>query len=268
MAKILIAIPRTREYKPFLNSLPSFVSDIKKEHTVQTVEVWGKKRDEAREHLFDVFKKSDCDYLLFLDDDHSGHEKEMLDALIRADVEVCAIKCYSRWFPYQCTCYIKDKVSNQYFSVANDKGTLPCHFVGFGMTLVRRDLLDKVQGPYFQCDDRGEREDNYFCQKLIDAGIYPHACFDYVLPHNGIDDSNVMLLKTKGASTHISRHNNRIVLQRVIDAKMKAGLMKQSELRKLVVLSNILDEDFSKELDFEDIHAQMHGTKEIKSGNE
>jgi len=215
MASIFIGVPRSRIDPAFGASLFTFRKEIEKVHRVESHFVYGKGRDEARELLVDAFLDGDCEYLLFLDDDHTGHKPEMLQALIDSGAAVCALKCYARYFPFQCTLMTIDRVNRIYFADDTRRGYLKCNLVGFGMTLIRRDLFEVIDKPYFKCNKDGEREDNYFCEKLEKAGILPVGCFDYVLPHCGIDDSNIDEKRDEGLKILVKEQQKERVMKSI-----------------------------------------------------
>lgn len=191
--KILIGIPTIREYKPFWESMRIFLPEIGALHEIEVVEVKNKPVAEARNIIVDKFIDSDKDYLLFLDDDHSEHTADMVAALILSDAPICAMKCYSRFFPHLCTLMGYSGLSmeyGKYKSLEIKEGYHPCDLVGFGMTIIKRELFSILQVPYFVMSD-SKYEDNYFCEQLEKVGVKPTGCFDYVCTHHGVDDSNI-----------------------------------------------------------------------------
>lgn len=196
----MIGIPTIREYKPFWDSMRTFLPEMAKVHDIEVIEVRNKQIAESREIIAGKFLESDKDYLLFLDDDHSGHTMEMVQALLRADSYVCAMKCYSRFFPHLCTLMDYSGLSERrgkYVSKEEYGGYHVCDLVGFGMTLIKKELFQKLDKPYFKYEIN-KFEDNYFCEQLEKKGIKPIGCFDFVCTHNGIDDSNRWKLRDKG----------------------------------------------------------------------
>ena len=209
MAKIMIGIPSIRNDQNFMSSMSEFIPALSKIHNLCVIEVREKKIDEARNLIVDMFMSKDYDYLLFLDDDHSGHKVEMISALLKPLEEnkeyVCAIKCYSRIFPHVPTLMdysgVEDNLERlgldgkrgKYITKENKDGYAYCNLVGFGMTLIRKEVFNILNKPYF-IGENNQREDNYFCDRLQHYGIQPVGCFDYTLPHNGIDESNFQKL--------------------------------------------------------------------------
>ena len=200
--KILVAIPSSRFYQPFWESLSFFLIEAKKKYEIEVNVVRDKKIAEARTDLVNSFLSGNADYILFLDDDHEGHTVDMLDALVNRNDYVCAIKCLSRFFPYLPNILFYSGESNPHMKYElRDMGSgMHEHdLVGFGMTLIRRDTFSKIEKPYFVSDEGLNcHEDNYFCDKLQSKGIKPIGCFDFCLPHQGIDEKKADELREVG----------------------------------------------------------------------
>ena len=243
MASIFIGVPRSDINLAFGSSLFQFRTEIEKSHRVESCFVYGKKRDEAREILVDKFLRSECDYLLFLDDDHTGHRAEMLEGLLAADTYVCALKCYARYFPFQCTLMTVDRVNNIYFADDTRRGYMVCNLVGFGMTLIKRETFDLIERPYFKCDERGEREDNYFCHKLEKAGIMPVGYFDYVLPHCGIDDSNIDQKRDEELGLLVNKQHKSRVMASIIALGEHEDQLGETEREALKIIRQNFKEE-------------------------
>src|SRR3990167_9370199 len=87
-----------------------------------------------------------------------------------------------------------DNPELKYEYKTNKSGYDFCDLVGFGMTILKRELFSKIDKPYFVCENN-QREDNYFCDKLHSVGIKPMGCFDFTLTHDGIDESEAKRLQ-------------------------------------------------------------------------
>lgn len=224
--KLFIGIPTSRHYKPFWDSMEIFIPLLEKEHELEIYTLANKSLAEARNTIVSRFLNSDKDYLLFLDDDHSGHSLEMFNALLNPLINnnrnVCAIKCYTKFFPYNSTLLEYDNIYRgklnlpkgigNYRPIDDYEGYVECDLVGFGMTLISRETFSKIEEPYFSSKDN-RREDNYFCEKLLLAGIKPIGCFDYILEHNGIGKHNASILRNqemKILKETIIKHNPNI----------------------------------------------------------
>ncbi len=188
--KILVGIPSIRSYGPFIESMNSFLPAISKFHEVEVYEVRNRTIAEARNMIADYFLSKDFEYLLFLDDDHSGHTVEMLEVLFNTNAMVSGIKCYRKDFPYlpNLLDYSGNSEELVKYRVKDETtGILECDLVGFGMTLIKREVFNLMSKPYF-IGKENQKEDNYFCDKLRERGVKLMGCFDYCLPHQGIGE--------------------------------------------------------------------------------
>lgn len=194
MANILICVPSTREYAPFLESFSNFLEAIKKEHTICTFFVKDKLLVDVQNEVADKFLAGNWDYLLFLDDDHWGHTAKMLDTLINANAYMATIKSYIRHFPYMCA-LMKRLPNDLYIGIEKAQGYVECDVTGFPMTLIRKELFLKLEKPYFREFTEGARlwaTDGDFCRRLGNIGIKPIGCFQHCLNHADITDENVV----------------------------------------------------------------------------
>ena len=204
MAKIFIAVPEHKPWAEFEESLSRFIPLVSSKHDVEVYKTRGKSLVDAQNEIADEFLKSDKDYLLFLEEDHWGHTLEMLESLIKADTEVCAINYYSR-HPGRMSCLLqytgKSDPKKKYIELYEQTSYQECDLVPFGMTLIKREVFDKLDKPYFRVNDyygemlqdkdiNARATDRDFCDRLIEAGIRPMGCFDHTLIHSGIDEHN------------------------------------------------------------------------------
>jgi hypothetical protein len=192
---ILIGIPSTREDKRFLESLDSFLKELKERYKYTVLWQKNVRLKDAQNFFVKEFLGGEYDYLLMLDDDHWGHKIEMLDVLIGANAPMATIKSYSRHYPYFC-CLMNQIPNDNFFSgIDVGEGYIQCDMTGFPMTLFRKDLFDKLSYPYFEEESEGGRTwvtDTIFCRKLRNIGIRPTGCFQYCLPHGEITEDNVL----------------------------------------------------------------------------
>lgn len=223
--KIFVGIPCARHYKPFWSSMDSFIPALKKEVEVESHTVFDQDIATARNEIAEKFLASDADYLLFLDDDHSGHTIEMFDALLDPMLEnsayVCAIKCYKRAFPYDTNLLVRSGANEKelglkegmgrYQAIDLDKGYSYLDVVGFGMTLIKRMAFLTVGKPYFVSKNNCN-EDNYFCEQLGIRGIQPVGCFEHTLQHADIGQHNARKLRNEGFEKLKKQHPDLRVL--------------------------------------------------------
>lgn len=201
MANILICVPSTRDYKPFLESFNKFIEEVKNKHTVLPFIVKDKRLKDVQNEAAQRFLAGNWDYLLFMDDDHWGHKAEMLDCLINANAYMATIKSYSRHYPYFSCILNKIPDCNFFTGIDIGEGYIECDMTGFPMTLLRRDLFKRLKEPYFEEEHEAGRTwvtDTIFCRKLLSIGIRPVGCFQYCLPHFDITEDNVIQKRLEG----------------------------------------------------------------------
>jgi len=146
----------------------------------------------------------------------------MLEALLKPDTYVCAIKCYSRYFPHFVTLMDKKKKRENGFDQALHKsGYHPCEFVGFGMTLIKQEVFDYLRKPYFEANEENEREDTYFCTKLEEMGITPVGCFDHTLTHDGVNEETVEDFRVKNGIKFIVKRKKEENLKSYKEARKR-----------------------------------------------
>lgn len=217
MSKIFIGIPTIRRYEPFWDSMAKFIPELKHNFEVEVCTVHGKPVSEARNIIADRFMDSDCDYLLFLDDDHEGHTISMfesiLDPILNNNSYMCGLKCYTKRFPYNSNILIYSEIdeeklgipkgSGKYIPIDLNNGYMYVHLIGFGMTILTKWAFRIIEKPYFVSEflnGKLVKEDNYFCDKLVKVGIQPVGCFNYTLSHNGIGSHNAIRMREEGMS--------------------------------------------------------------------
>lgn len=195
MKSIYIGVCKTREDERFKKSFRDFTDSICSKYSVCQTVVKDTFLADAQNYIAKCFIQSDYDYLLLMDDDHWGHTPEMLECLINADAYMATIKSYSRHYPYF-SCLMNRRPEDDLFvGIEVGEGYIPCDMTGFPMTLIKRELFDKLEYPYFEAEQEGGRNwvtDTVFCRRLVNMGIKPVGCFQYCLPHADITEDNVI----------------------------------------------------------------------------
>lgn len=198
MISIYIGVCKTRDDKRFWDSFRNFTDSICSKYSICQMVVKDKFLPEAQNMIARDFVQSGYDYLLLLDDDHWGHTVEMLDCLIGANDYMATIKSYSRHYPYF-SCLMNPIPDDKLFvGIEYGEGYIPCAMTGFPMTLLRKDLFEKLTYPYFESEVEGGRDwvtDTVFCRKLNNIGIKPIGCFQHTLPHDHVTQENVIQLR-------------------------------------------------------------------------
>jgi hypothetical protein len=196
---ILIGIPRHNPTDEFLVSLLCFLEEIKDHYTIEVMEVSGKSLVDAQNEIAEKFISSNYAFLLLLENDNWGFTRNMLKTLLRSNAEVCAQHYYSRWMPYYSTCMRqidgKTEEGGPLFAGHNAKsGYVECDLVGYGMTLYKRSVFEKLEKPYFRLNKFGG-PGNYatdidFSSRCREANIVLLGSFDYTLNHQDIRKCN------------------------------------------------------------------------------
>lgn len=207
---ILVAVPSARENERFLASLLSLIAQMKGKYTVGLLMEKWKFLPDIQNAMVDYMLANNYDYILFLDDDHAGHTVEMVDALVRADTYMVTMKTYVRYFPYPVALFRRQfhMGAEKMIGHIQSSGYAKLDMTGFPMTLIRRDLFQKISRPYFEPEHDGQRAwctDVPFCRKLEKVGISPYGCYDFCLEHDGVTEENVAELREKNAVKWVDR---------------------------------------------------------------
>lgn len=193
MKSIYIGVCKTREDERFKKSFHDFTDSICREYSVCITTVKDKFLPDAQNQITRMFLASGYDYLLLLDDDQWGHNKEMLETLVNANVPVATIKTYSRHYPYMTAAW--NKIGNgAMLPIENGEGYVECDMCGFPMTLIRCGTFDLLEKPYFrplEADGRTWNSDVDFFERLALKGVKPVVCFQHCLNHDKITQENV-----------------------------------------------------------------------------
>lgn len=216
MARILFGIPMYKPHRCFLESLHRFVTLAVLSHDIEVYVVRGKSLVDAQNDIAEHFLNSDYDYLLLLENDHSEHTLDMLNALLKPNLPVVAIKYYKRHYPFNCCLFdgksSKSGIEYKEFPV-HTKGYKECVLVHLGMTLIRKDTFNYLEKPYFRLSIEEGQENKFypdgrvnksiatdrnFCSRLIEKGIKPIGCFDYTLTHCGINEDTLWDYRSYG----------------------------------------------------------------------
>lgn len=204
MKSIYIGVCKTREDDKFNDSFKRFTDSICREFSICQMVVKDTFLPDAQNAITKDFLSSGYDYLLFLDDDHWGHTKEMLETLISANTYVATIKTYSRHYPYVTAAW--DKVGNGFLLPIEDgKGYRECDLTGFPMTLISRETFDLMDEPFFrplEAEGRTWNSDVDFFDRLVQMKVRPVVCFQHCLNHDKITQENVWEHRTAERLEH------------------------------------------------------------------
>lgn len=124
-------------------------------------------------------------HLLWLDDDHVFNP-DLLVALARHDEDMVSALYFGRADKHLPVVYVKDTSEDKYkhFPLIEPPRQL-CEVdaVGFGAMLMKREVLDRFEYPWFDFKNAGE--DITFCVHAKEAGVKVHLDGSYVLGHIG-----------------------------------------------------------------------------------
>ncbi len=122
-----------------------------------------------------------ADYLLWIDDDHI-FPPDTGRRLLDRELPYVGINATTRGYPIRYTAW--SKPGHMLITDDNSKGVQPVWRMGFGLCLLRREVFEKVEEPWFatpyvRVEDTGETyfqgEDIYFCDAAKEAGFTPHV---------------------------------------------------------------------------------------------
>ncbi len=174
MAKIFVAVPINRpiEFRVFESFLT--MANNNRKHDF----IFGLTQNslvyDARETLTDMFLKTDADAIMWIDSDMVFHP-DSIDLLYRHNVPYVCAKAFKRVEPYQPCFYstVRPLEDGQVYlesPVEYGEGLLRIEGSGMACTLIRREVFEKLEKPYF-FPKNGLGEDLTFCVKLKEAGI-------------------------------------------------------------------------------------------------
>lgn len=230
--KILVGIATVTPDKRFIETLPVFFRDASQNHQLELMWVWNKPLVDAQNDFAEKMVSGDYDYLLTIEDDHWGFTSAMLDSCINANTHVCAIPYHSRHLPFMMIPMVYSGTKSPtgaplYDSIkANGGGYHNADLVAFGFTLIKAEVFRILDRPFFRLNTErftgvGPRAtDIDFSERLLEKGIHPVGCFDYVLPHREITDENYKQMIVSGI---IEKQNFFSMLRRNSD-NLKKGI--------------------------------------------
>ena len=192
MIKVGIAIPTPQVVSAqfAFGNLPQIIAHAKKKgYKLKLMYKSGVRTDSNRNYMLNEYLKSDVDYILWLDADQI-YPPDIIDKLVKADVDIIGSVYYKRGEPYNPVVYLKNgKKKNPYRPVdlrKYPKVHLEVDGIGFGGMLVKTDVYRKLgdekwfrYGKNFGRPDKTtdkETHDLIFCQTAQRHGykIYVH----------------------------------------------------------------------------------------------
>ena len=161
----------------------------------------------ARQQMAYTAVNNGFDYLLMIDDDMIC-PPDLFEKLLRHNVDVIAPLAFMRFYPHKPVIYNVaegyDTVTKQHYYQNYVVDRYPknqlveCDAVGFGSVLIKVDILEKLEKPWFMVMT-GAGEDIHFCHQAKRAGFKIHMDTATKLGHLG---------KRKKITEHTYEHAN------------------------------------------------------------
>jgi hypothetical protein len=125
-------------------------------------------------------------HVLWLDDDHVFNPDLLLYLARHSDLDMVSALYFGRVGRHLPVVYVKDDSPDRYSHyplVEVPPKLCQVDAVGFGACLMRMDVLDRMEAPWFRFNEAGE--DIYFCAHAKERGITIYCDGSYMLGHLG-----------------------------------------------------------------------------------
>lgn len=112
------------------------IEKMRQDHTIVVFRTWNKPIPEAQNYLVEkILESKDIEYLFFIEED-TVPPQDALEKLLALDVDIACI----------------DYGVNGYSCIAKDKKTEEILWCGLGCTLMKREVFEKIEKPWFRID--------------------------------------------------------------------------------------------------------------------
>jgi hypothetical protein len=132
----------------------------------------------ARNSLAQLCIDEQYTHLWFMDDDHS-FAPDILMKLLRHDQPLVNPICFTRTWPFQPVTYVEEGALD--LASVPDRGLVVLHAGGCAGMLIRREVLEAIEPPWFEYSDKSE--DVIFCEKAKAAGFQLYGDLEARLGH-------------------------------------------------------------------------------------
>lgn len=178
--KIALAIVSNRQIQPkTVYCLMELL--ISTEHNiVPIVATEGYTTAEGRAYAVIQAQKNKCSHILFIDDDMT-FQWDVIDQLLKHDKEIVGVWSHSRALPLSPTVAFLDAEGNylpqdRISFLKRPKELFKCFTVGMGVCLIKMELFDKIEKPWFsfEAHESGKiltGEDAWLCKQARAKGI-------------------------------------------------------------------------------------------------
>lgn len=123
-----------------------------------------------------VLDDPECEWLWFMDDDHVFAPEILLGLLVH-DLPLVVPVCLTRTPPFQPVTYTEKVAENLYLPIPiadhPESGLVKLEAGGCAGMLIRREVLEAIEPPWFEYTDRSE--DIVFCEKAKATGFDIHC---------------------------------------------------------------------------------------------
>lgn len=189
VGKGIIGIPTTdiARHSVFYEMLMS----LRRPDTTLIQQVRGASVAENRNTVIALAKRRNYDWVFFLDDDMIVPADTLERLLSRPAVPVLSALYIARIAPFPPLAFKRAEANGAVFKeflCVEDIGVKPVAAVGAGAMLVRREVWERLDAPWFtlgQLDAEAWGDDLHFCKKVRDAGMEVMVDYDTVCGHMG-----------------------------------------------------------------------------------
>lgn len=279
--RIMIGIPMLAVsyefFESFLKFWTSLIAKRDPRYEVTYHFAYRKPVHMAEEYLVKTAMFNKCTHILLMDDDIFDVTPDDLNKLIDANVEMISGVMHASKFPHAMCVFRRYDTSKKVIDMPADNSMYrlyeitpscphcsfaqpawdvnycygcgkeidiavqPCDLVPFPFTLIDLKVFDKIKKPWFHCTNEYPT-DSWFCDRLMEAGIKPHAEMTVRLNHTGVTDETkphycamgMAKMQKNKAIVHLSP-DQMDIHQTLLHNKMKA--VEESIKPKLPVLS-------------------------------
>jgi len=145
----------------------------------------------GRNLIVEEARRNNCTHVCFIDDD-MAFKPDVLDKLLRHDVDVVSGLYFQRTYPHQPLVFDSfDEDGNAFFIYLDDnkpEGLINIVAAGLGFCLIKLDVFDRLQKPYFrlgELDPEQWSDDIGFFYRLYRLGIKCYCDLDCRIGHIG-----------------------------------------------------------------------------------
>lgn len=127
---------------------------------------------QVAKHRNEAVREMQGDWLFFLDDDQT-FEPDILLQLLERNVDIVQALTPARTPPYAPLAFIEEsgRVKRSTGNMVPETGMSKWVATGCGCLLIRRQVFEKIEAPWFETNGYGETDDVYFCRKARAAGF-------------------------------------------------------------------------------------------------